>query len=140
MGRYDYQMCYYGQFKISEQTCFLRSYETSEVLAKLKTDSKTYHYQVQKRYSPSQNTLELFNLLFQFPFTSSKTELDHYHYKLNVRVTSRVVKRLKNEVKSRNRVRTQSSAQSPLLGLNTYLKTHEIDVNVTNNVIIKSLL
>ena len=28
-------------------------------------------------------------------FTSNETELDHYHYKLNVRVTSRVVKRLR---------------------------------------------
>ena len=32
-------MRYYGNFKISEQIYFLRSYENSEVLANLKTDS-----------------------------------------------------------------------------------------------------
>ena len=32
-------MRYYGNFKISEQICFLRSNEDMEVLANLKTDS-----------------------------------------------------------------------------------------------------
>ena len=32
-------MRYYGSFKISEQIYFLRSYENTEVLANLKTDS-----------------------------------------------------------------------------------------------------
>ena len=32
-------MRYYGNFKISEQIYFLRSYENTEVLANLKTDS-----------------------------------------------------------------------------------------------------
>ena len=39
---------------------------------------KTYYYQLQKNYNPSQNTTELFYMLVQFPFTSSETELDHY--------------------------------------------------------------
>ena len=55
---------------------------------------KTYPYQFQKKYNPSENTSELFYQLF-FVFTSSETQLDHYHYKLNVRVTLRVAKRLK---------------------------------------------
>ena len=32
-------MRYYGKFEISEQICFLWSYENREVLANLKTDS-----------------------------------------------------------------------------------------------------
>ena len=48
-------------------------------------------------------------------------ELDYYHYKLNLRVTSRVAERRKvlgNEkilVKSQNWVHAKTSTQSPLL-------------------------
>ena len=33
--------------------------------------------------------VETFNFLAQFPFTTSKKELEYYHQKLNVRVVSR---------------------------------------------------
>ena len=42
-----------------------------------------------------QNICRLFHNLAQFLFTKSETELDHYHQKVNVRVASRVAKRLK---------------------------------------------
>ena len=58
MTSHDYQMRYNGNFKISEQIYFLRSYENTEVKTYLRI--KTYHYQFQKKYNPSQNTLELF--------------------------------------------------------------------------------
>ena len=51
MTIHDYYMCYYGNFKNSEQIYFLRS---------LKTDSgKTCHDQFQKKYNLSQITVVL---------------------------------------------------------------------------------
>ena len=46
-------------------------------------------------YNLGQNICRLFHVLAQFLFTSSQTELDYYHWKVNVRVTSRVAKQLK---------------------------------------------
>ena len=48
------------------------------------------------RYKLSQNTLRLFHVLPQFPFTASETELDYYYQKVNVRVDSRVAEQLKD--------------------------------------------
>ena len=73
---------YYGSFKISEQIYFLRSYENTEVLANLKTDSnKKLPLSVSEEIQP---LTKYFGTFFQFFFTSSETELDDYHYKLNV--------------------------------------------------------
>ena len=81
-------MRYYCNFKISEHTYFLRSYKNREVLSNLKTDSgKNLQLPISEEMQPLTK--------YFGTFTSSETELDHYHYKLNVRVTSRVVKRLK---------------------------------------------
>ena len=41
------------------------------------------------------NICRLFQFLARFTFTTSETELDHYHHKVNVRVASRVAERLK---------------------------------------------
>ena len=47
----------------------------------------------QKNCNLGQNTCRLF-FLAQFVFTTSETELDHYHRKMNVRVASQIVERL----------------------------------------------
>ena len=39
--------------------------------------------------------VDFFHISAQFPFTKSEKELDYYYQKVNIRVTSRVVKRLK---------------------------------------------
>ena len=58
-------MRYYGNFKISEQIYFLSLMKTSKFWKTSKLSQiKTYHYQFQKKYNPSQNILELFYLLF----------------------------------------------------------------------------
>ena len=58
-------MRYYGNFKICEQIWFLRSYENREVLANLRTDSdKNLPLPISQENNPSQNTLEIFDLLF----------------------------------------------------------------------------
>ena len=46
-------------------------------------------------YNFGQNIWRLFHFLAQFLFTTSETELDYYHQKMNVRVASRVAERLK---------------------------------------------
>ena len=113
MASHDYQMSQYNNFKICKQICFLRSHENRHVLANLKTlsnknvarshffnksfNTTNLNYNHKENYNHSQNILRLFYLLVQFPFTSSETELDHYHYKLTVRVTLRIVKRLRKQ-------------------------------------------
>ena len=47
----------------------------------------------QKNCNLGQNTCRLF-FLAQFVFTTSETELDYYHRKMNVRVASQIVERL----------------------------------------------
>ena len=89
-------MRYYGNFKISEQIYFVRSYENMEAFENLKTDSnKNLPLPISQEIQPLTKYFGTFLSLILVFFTSSETELDHYHYKLNVRVTSRVVKRLK---------------------------------------------
>ena len=46
-------------------------------------------------YDFGQNIWRLAHSLTQLFFTTSETELDYYHQKVNVRVASRVVERLK---------------------------------------------
>ena len=48
-------------------------------------------------YNLGQKFCSLFHVLAQFLFTTSETELDNYHQKLNVKFASRVVGRLKTE-------------------------------------------
>ena len=43
----------------------------------------------------AQNICRLFHFLAQFLFTTSKAELDYYHQKINVRVTSQVAERFR---------------------------------------------
>ena len=58
-------MRYYGNFKISEQIYFLRSYENTEVLANLKTDSnKNLPLPISEEIQPLTKYFELFYLLF----------------------------------------------------------------------------
>ena len=58
-------MRYYGNFKISQQIYFLRSYENREVLANLETDSdKNLPLPISEEMQPPQNTLDFFYLLF----------------------------------------------------------------------------
>ena len=45
-------------------------------------------------YNPGHNILELYNILVQIRFTTSKTKLDNYS-KLGIRVASGVAERLK---------------------------------------------
>ena len=94
----------YSNFKICEQIYFLRSYESRKVLENLKTDfNKNLAYtnffsislnstNFRRTTTPHKKLWDFFHLLVSFPFTASKTELDHYHHKLNVQGTSRVVK------------------------------------------------
>ena len=70
---------------------------------------KTYDYQFQKKYKPSKIFWNFFISYSSYSsysvilFTLSETELDPHHQKLNVRVTSRAVKRLEEIlVKPRN--------------------------------------
>ena len=70
-----------------------------------------------------QNICRLFNFLAQFVFTTSETEVDYYHQKVNVRFASRVAERLKilgNKEISRKSLKyfnlmasTQLSTQKP---------------------------
>ena len=46
-------------------------------------------------YNLGQNICKLFPVLAQFLFTTSETELDQYHQKLNIQNASRDQKRLK---------------------------------------------
>ena len=39
--------------------------------------------------------LQTFHFLAQFVFTTSETEVDYYHQKVNIRVASQVIERLK---------------------------------------------
>ena len=48
-------------------------------------------------YNLGQNLCRLFHFVAQLVFTTSETELDYYHQKVNIRVSSRVVERLKTE-------------------------------------------
>ena len=42
-----------------------------------------------------ENVCRLFQILAQFPFTKSETELDYYHQKVNARVVSQIAKLFK---------------------------------------------
>ena len=54
-------MRYYGNFKISQQIYFFRSYENREVLANLETDSdKNLPLPISEEMQPPQNTLDFF--------------------------------------------------------------------------------
>ena len=46
-------------------------------------------------YSPGHNILELYNILAQIQFTTSKRKLDIKYRKLGIKVASRVAERLK---------------------------------------------
>ena len=46
--------------------------------------------------STGQNICRLSHFLAQFVFSTSETELDYYHHRVNVRVASRVAERLKS--------------------------------------------
>ena len=46
----------------------------------------------------TQNIFSLFQVLVQFLFTSSETEIDYYHQKVNVRNVSRVAERFKTGI------------------------------------------
>ena len=46
-------------------------------------------------YNLGQTIRRLFYFLAQFVFTTSEMEVDYHHQKVNVRVASRVAKRLK---------------------------------------------
>ena len=48
-------------------------------------------------YNLGQNIQKLFHFLPQFFFTTSETELDYYHQKVNVRVASRDIERPKTQ-------------------------------------------
>ena len=48
-----------------------------------------------------QKICRLFHVLAQYPFTTSETELDFYHQKVNIRVTSRVAERLAEKMPER---------------------------------------
>ena len=45
--------------------------------------------------NPGHNILELYNILLQIRFTTSKTKFDIQYRKLGIRVASRVAERLK---------------------------------------------
>ena len=46
-------------------------------------------------FNLGQNICNLFNFLVQFLFTTSETELEYYHQKINVRVALQVAEQLK---------------------------------------------
>ena len=48
-----------------------------------------------KIYNPGHNILELYNILVQIRFTTSKGKLDIWYSKLGIGVASRVAERLK---------------------------------------------
>ena len=47
-------------------------------------------------YNPGNNILELYNILVQVLFTTSKTKLYIYHSKLGIRGATQVTERLKS--------------------------------------------
>ena len=53
-------------------------------------------------YNLEQNIYRLFHVLAQFLFTTSETEIDYYHQKVDVRVISRVTERnlVKHELRA----------------------------------------
>ena len=51
----------------------------------------------QGSYNPGHNVLELYNILVQIRFTTSKRKLDIQYSKLGIRVASRVAERLKTQ-------------------------------------------
>ena len=77
-----------------------------EFVLKTKTASREWYFYMKKskkRTQPAildralEGTCILFHFSAQFVFTISKTELDYYHQRWNVRVASQVVERLKTE-------------------------------------------
>ena len=95
----------------SEQIYFLRSYENAEVLTNLKTDSNKNYLPlpISEEIQPLTKYFGTFLSVILVSFHLKWNRTNHYHYKLNARVTSRVVKRLKNKeilVKSGNWVDT----------------------------------
>ena len=96
---------------------FFEIYESSLKLQRSKTKFSG---------NPDHNILELYNILVQVRFNTSKTELDIQYSKLGKRVGSRVAERFKtqdlrklgNIRKSQIWVDTKPSAQSPFKKLN----------------------
>ena len=57
-------------------------------------DYLSFSYDYDATYNPGHNILELYNILVQIQFTTSKRKLDIYYSKLGIQVASRVAKRL----------------------------------------------
>ena len=51
-------------------------------------------------YNPGHNTLELYNILVQIQFTTSKRKLDIQYSKLGIRVASKAAERLKTQLEN----------------------------------------
>lgn len=112
MTSHDNQMRQYNNFKICKQ--ILRSSENRIVWANLKTDLNNNLYynhffdislntiSFKRTTKPYKMLRDIFYLLEQFPLTASETEVDYHHYKLNVRITSRVVEQFKGLVNEKN--------------------------------------
>ena len=71
-------------------------------------------------YNPGHNILELYNVLVQVRFATSKMKIDTWYNKFGLRVASRLQNNFsrilgKKEIleKSRNWMKTETSAQSP---------------------------
>ena len=71
-------------------------------------------------YNPGHNILELYNVLVQVRFATSKMKIDIWYNKFGLRVASRLQNNFsrilgKKEIleKSRNWMKTETSAQSP---------------------------
>ena len=61
-------------------------------------------------YNPGHNILELYNILVQIRFTTSKKKLDIYYSKLGMRVASRITERLKTyELRKFGNIRKMSN-------------------------------
>ena len=87
-----------------------------------------YFFMKELSYNPGHNSLELYNILLQIRFTTSKTKSDIQYSKLCIRVASRVAERFKTQnirilgnqeilKKCQIWVDTEPSAQSPCKSL-----------------------
>ena len=59
------------------------------------TEFRGFVYNIFSKVNHGKNICRLIQILVQFPFATSEKKLDHFHLKLNIRVASRVVERLK---------------------------------------------
>lgn len=73
-----------------------------------KKASKLLQNTYRKSLNHGKNIQSLFHILAQFPPTTSESELDYYHQKVNIRVASRFTEQLKTQVSGNQEILIKS--------------------------------